>query len=117
MISNHDASQEFQRRRRQTWVGTRFWMLAMVFGFVGFFVVTDVYNDSSLEKWAFFFFAVIAVSIIRITFVVGARYRCPICDKIPMSGGFWLGPASLSYERYVPFDPTECPSCGAKLKK
>lgn len=116
MISDHDTAQEFQRRRKQVWSKTRFWLLALVSGFVGFFVVVDGNIDPSLEKWAFFFFAVVAISVVRITFVVCALYRCPICNKIPMSGEFWLGSGSLSYERLVVLDPTECQGCGAKLK-
>ena len=74
-------------------------MLAMVCGWIGLFIMGDINNDPSLEKgniW-FILFVIIAVSIVRMTFVVGTLYRCPICDKFPMSGEFWLGPASLSY--------------------
>ena len=50
-------------------------------------------------------FAVLFISIGRISFAVNKYYRCPACDKVPMivnSG--------------VLADPKVCPHCDAQLK-
>lgn len=114
-----DASTEFQQRRRRTWRAVRWWLLATVVAGL-LFAMGPVGSDRTLSQAQFSFmmicFFVAAVAMILVIRGVTTYYRCPNCNKIPMTGSFSAGLGGISYRRGVDLNPTECSHCGARLK-
>ena len=118
MINGRDTASEFQEIRAETWAAARWWLLLMLIGAIGGFFVGDLDDNSSSERWAvgLLFFAMFAVPIVRLTYIVRSLYRCPSCSEVPMEGWLNIGPSSFGAARGVALSPRQCPNCGAKLK-
>jgi hypothetical protein len=103
MPADPDFAKEFQTRRADTWRSARPWLWLMASGFGGAYLYGHM---DAPQRLVLFLgcFAISAISIGRLSFIVNGRYRCPRCDQIPMSSGG------------VSLDPSVCPSCGARLK-
>lgn len=118
MPVGEDTAQEFQKRRAETWAASKPWLLLMAIGVIIGSFVGDL-NDQSPTQNLVLWLAVFAFcggSIVRLTYIVRAHYRCPVCGKVPMSGSTFLGSGSFGYERGVDLNPRLCQACGAKLK-
>ena len=108
----------FQKNRAVTWKASKPWLLLMLIGAIGSYFVGDLNSHSSFERWLVWLlcFVLFGASIARLIFIVRTHYRCPACGEVPMSGWASLGSSSLGYERGVDLNPSQCPSCGVKLK-
>lgn len=114
-----DASVEFQQRRRRTWRAVRWWLLSTVVAIV-LFTLGPTNTGQTLNRARFTFmmacFFVVAVSMILVIRGLLTHYRCPNCNRIPMTTSFSAGAAGFSYRRGVDLDPAGCSHCGAQLK-
>jgi predicted RNA-binding Zn-ribbon protein involved in translation (DUF1610 family) len=106
---DQDISKEFQKRRKTTWCQEKPWVLLMLIGWLGIFIVFNAKGLPPNVVAGLFFlsFLILVVTIIRINFIMMRKYRCPACGKIPIVHGMRGG---------VLVDPEECPNCGASLK-
>lgn len=113
-----DSVKEFQKRRKEAWAAARPWLILLLGSAIGGLFITkadgEPLNDHLLLS--ILVFAGFAVSILRLTYVVKAKYCCPVCGKVPMQGASLLGPSSLGHEEGVDLNPTKCSHCGAQLK-
>jgi hypothetical protein len=118
MPLDQDTVKEFQENRAETWAASKPWLFLMAIGVIGGLFVGDLNGQSPTERWVLglIFFVLFGASIMRLTFIVRARYRCPACGKVPMSGWALFGPGSFGYERGVDLNPRQCHNCGTKLK-
>jgi hypothetical protein len=98
-----DFAKEFQTRRADAWKSARPWVWLMAAGFGGAYVYGHM---ESPQRLALFLacFAIAAISIGRLSFIINGLYRCPRCNQIPISRGAFS------------LDPAICPTCGARLK-
>jgi hypothetical protein len=119
MAAVTDASEEFRERRSRTWRAVRWWIPVGIAAGIAFALVPGG-EDRAISQNEFTFmmgcFVVVALSIIMMIGAVTKHYRCPNCNKIPMTGSFKAGMGGISYRRSVDLNPTECPNCGALLK-
>ena len=118
MPFDQDTMKKFQESRAETWAASKPWLLLGATGVIGSLFVSELNGHSSIEKWilGLIFFLLFGAAIMRLTYIIRARYRCPACGKIPMSGRASFGPSSFGYERDVNLNPRLCPNCGVKLK-
>jgi len=119
MATATDASEEFRLRRIRTWRAVRWWIpLALLAGIA--FALVPGGQDRTISQNEFTFmmgcFLVVAISFIMMIGGVTKHYRCPNCNKIPMTGSFKVGMSGISYRRSVDLNPAECSNCGALLK-
>jgi hypothetical protein len=115
----NDASEEFGRRRRQTWRAARWWLAVGVVGFLGsWFSFGGAGGAAGQARFTVFLLGFIAfgTAIIFMTRAVTRYYRCPVCNEIPKTGSFRAGAGGFSYRSGVDLNPSECPGCGARLK-
>lgn len=114
-----DASGAFRERRSRTWRAVRWWIPVGLAAGIAFALVPGG-EDRAISQNEFTFmmgcFVVVALSIIMMIGAVTKHYRCPSCNKIPMTGSFKTGLGGISYRRSVDLNPTECSNCGALLK-
>lgn len=118
MSVSFDSVKEFQRRRKETWAAAKPWAFLLVGSAIGGLFITMAHGKPLTDHWLFslILFAGFAVSILRLTFIVKASYRCPVCGEVPMQGVSLLGPPSFGHEEGVDLNPTKCLHCGAQLK-
>ena len=118
MLPEQDSVAIFQERRADTWAAGKPWLFLMVVGFIGDWYVGKVDDQTSPRLFVIFlaFFVLLGVAIIRLTFIVKALYRCPVCEEVPMSGWGTFGPGSFEFHSGVDLNPKICPRCGAKLR-
>lgn len=118
MPSELEIIEEFKKRRADTWAASKYWLLLAIIGFVGGMFVGNLDQNSSPERWRWgiLFLAFIFVAVLRLTFIVRSKYRCPSCGNIPMQRSTQLGPGSFGIEEGVALSPTRCSNCGVRLK-
>lgn len=76
---------EFQKRRKHTWVVARWWVLPIALCVL--FKLVKYINDPTapLEMtFSLICFTMVAVSIVRLTYIIRAHYLCPACEQVPM---------------------------------
>jgi hypothetical protein len=114
-----DVSEQFRQQRTRTWQAVRWWLLIGLVAGVSF-AVTIGGEDRALSQREFAFlmacFFTVAISIIFLIRGITTYYRCPNCNKIPMTSSFSAGAGGISYRRAVDLNPSECSHCGAQLK-
>lgn len=95
----------FKRRKMQTWNRVKYWLVLLVIGFGLAGLIGSLDDRSPRYYWPIFAFAfgMAGTAIFAITRVVEKFYRCPHCNKVPVSGQF------------VEINPSDCPNCGRKL--
>jgi peptidoglycan/LPS O-acetylase OafA/YrhL len=96
---------EFQARRRKVWRMAGPWILIGVFGALA----AILYGDQPSAPLAQRVPMLIAAGGFFLCIIIGAvivnrHYRCPACGRVP------------SARNGILFGPSECRSCGARLK-
>jgi hypothetical protein len=128
---------EFQKRRQRTWRAIRLWVLLAVVGFVGFSIPFWInpatkcvhggfassrctLSPEDMPLWQFNLLLVsfvgLGVSIVAITLAVRRYYRCPKCETVPTGSWTSPGPTNIGMEWGIPFNPSVCSKCGARLR-
>ena len=112
MLDENAIALEFQRRRNETWVAARGWVLSMALGALGGLFVGDLNDQLAPLEWAFGLacFAMFAIPIVRLTYLIRAHYLCPACGQVPMGGFFSFGPSAIGYSRGVELNPKNAPT-------
>ena len=126
----------FRRSRRETWKAVRIWLLLLVIAAIGFWIPFWVNRDRvhavntsrgtrytlSLEDetvgeftLGLASFVLGGAAIVGIVFGVRRHYRCPRCDKVPMTRSMQFGPV-FGIRRDVAMNPSLCSNCGARLR-
>lgn len=118
MPLEQDTVKAFKQNRAATWAASKLWLLLMAIGLAGAYLshignMRFGFGGWLLPLLCFFFFC---ISLARFLYIVRTRYVCPACGETPMIGRASFGPSSFGYSRGVDLNPSECPSCGAKLK-
>jgi hypothetical protein len=112
MTDDSDTAREFQRRRKEAWNGAKRWFFVPAAGFAAFFLmgITN-FKLSPPEEFVtlFILFVLTAFSLVRIIFIVRAKYRCPRCGNIPWTDSF-------TEQGALDLSPDTCSSCGSLLK-
>lgn len=128
---------EFQKRRKRTWRATRLWVLLAIVGWVGFSMPfwinpaakcshagfassSCTLSPDDTPLWQFILLMVsfigVSASIIAITMATRRYYRCPKCETVPTSSWTSLGPTNIGMQWGIPFNPSVCGKCGARLR-
>jgi hypothetical protein len=101
-----DLPAQFRARQIETWQQARLWVILTAVGFIGGFIVGDLDNASSAQRWVagLAFMAIIMLGIFKTVRVVLEHYRCPSCNGVVLE---YAG---------VPLSPKACPRCHAPLR-
>jgi hypothetical protein len=126
----------FQRTRRETWKAVRVWILLLAMAAICFWIpfwlhrehveVVDTsrgtrytlpFEEETMEEFTVSLISLVLGGAAVIGIVVGVRrhYRCPKCDKIPMTTRAQLGPV-FGVRRDVDMNPSLCSNCAARLR-
>jgi hypothetical protein len=105
---------EFKRRRSATWRATRWWLLVLLVA-GGYFAYGATRHPTDFSIAMIVTFVLMMASVLAIIFAVNRLYKCPVCERVPMSNWTSVGAGSISFNRGVELAPTVCGNCGARL--
>jgi hypothetical protein len=127
----------FRKRRRETWISVRLWLLLLAIGLLGFQIpfwleqehvrrvettrAVKQYlsvNDETEGEFTLGLISLVAAGIAAVGITLGVRrhYRCPRCETIPMGSWSQSGPTSYTWQSGVSLLPSVCRNCGARLR-
>lgn len=117
MANAPDVSKQFQRRRKETWRLAKPWLVALLLAGAPLYWMGDLDGEAAPERVLMFvaFFGILLVSVWRIVWIVQKTYRCPACDRVPMSRSSGVGTGGCDCADEVDLNPKSCPGCGARL--
>lgn len=111
-----DWSDEFQERRRETWLAVRWWVAAECVVLLWWSVLTIAGRQPDPSSiWWWVTFVVFGAGIARVTYVVHTIYRCPSCGEMPMDGNGFAGTEGIGYSEGLLLNPKLCRKCGVRL--
>ena len=108
----------FKLRKANIWKYSKRWLLILA---VGIFIIWYFRPDGRIWDLAdvaiyLIGFALAFLSFGFINHYIHKYYKCPRCNKMPMTGTVLRGPEIFGYERMIALNVKKCPSCGVKLK-
>jgi hypothetical protein len=113
-----DVSAEFQSRRTETWRHVKPWLFATLLAAIPWLFEKSIEENASVAGLTILLGSLLVwlFAILKISHAMNEHYRCPNCNRVPMSGKLFFGTGGVDFEEGVDLTPRICRGCGARLR-